>query len=94
MFDAGLTVESLRDCLAGLPPVELKGMALLRERHPHGQFFPPLSSCGQMGIPREVIAEAVTEIVAYTDRCRRAAQQLAKLTPIPLTTFSILEYGL
>ena len=93
MFDAGLTVESLRDCLAGLPPVELKGMALLRERRSHGQFFPPLEN-GQMGIPREVIAEAVTEIVAYTDRSRRAAQQLAKLTPIPLIAFSILEYGL
>jgi len=93
MFDAGLTVESLRDCLAGLPPVELKGMALLRERRPHGQFFPQLEG-GQMGIPRDTIAEAVTEIVGYTERCRRAAQQLAKLTPIPLTAFSILEYGI
>lgn len=93
MFDAGLTIESLRDCLAGLPPVELKGMVLLKERRPHGQFFPQLEG-GQIGIAREIIAEAVTEIVSYTERCRRAAQQLAKLTPIPLTTFSILEYGL
>lgn len=93
MFDAGLTVDSLRDCLAGLPPVELKGMALLRERRPNGQFFPQLES-GAQGIPRDVIAEAVTEIVGYTERCRRAAQQLVKLAPIPLTAFSILEYGL
>lgn len=93
MFDAGLTIESLRDCLAGLPPVELKGMALLKERRPHGQFFPQLTG-GQKGISREVITEAVTEIVGYTERCRRAAQQLAKLTPISLTAFSILEYGL
>jgi hypothetical protein len=98
MLDAGLTVESLRDCLAGLPPVELKGMALLRDakhlqRHPNRQFFPQIES-GQIGIPRETIAEAVTEIVSYTERCRRAAQQLAKLTPIPLTAFSILEYGI
>jgi hypothetical protein len=93
MFDAGLTIESLRDCLACLPPVELKGMALLKERRPHGQFFPQLEG-GQLGIPREIIAEAVTEIVGYTERCRWAAQQLAKLTPIPLTTFSLLEYGL
>jgi hypothetical protein len=87
------TQDSLRDCLAGLPPVELKGMALLRERRPDRQFFPQLES-EQLGIPRETIAEAVTEIVAYTERCRRAAQQLAKLTPIPLTAFSILEYGI
>ena len=93
MFDAGLTVESLRDCLVGLPPIELKGMALLRERRPNGQFFPQLDD-RQMGIPRETIAEAVTEIIDYTERCRRAAQQLMKLTPIPLTAFSILEYGL
>ena len=93
MFDAGLTVESLRDCLATLPPVELKGMALLRERRPHGQFFPHLQG-GQPGIPREVIAKAVTEIVGYTERCRRAAQQLATLAPIPVTAFSILEYGI
>lgn len=93
MFDAGLTVESLRDCLAGLPPVELKGMALLRERRPHGQFFPQLEG-GQMSIPRETLAEAVTEIVGYTERCRQAVQQLAKFTSIPLTAFSILEYGI
>lgn len=93
MFDAGLTVESLRDCLAGLPPVELKGMVLLRECRPNGQFFPQLTG-GQNGISREVIAQAVTEIIGYTERCRRTAQQLAKLTPIPLTAFSILEYGI
>ena len=93
MFDAGLTIESLRDCLAGLPPVELKGMALLKERRPNWQFFPQLTG-GQQDIPREVIAEAVTEIVGYTERSRRAAQQLAKLTPVPLTAFSILEYGI
>ena len=93
MHQVTLTVESLRGCLAGLPPVELKGMALLKERRPHGQFFPQLTG-GQNGIAREIIAEAVTEIVGYTERCRRAAQQLAKLTPIPLTAFSILEYGL
>jgi len=93
MFDAGLTADSLRDCLASLAPVELKGMTLLRERRPHGQFFPQFEGV-QSGIPRAVIAEAVTEIVGYTERCRRAAQQLAKLAPIPLTAFSILEYGL
>jgi hypothetical protein len=93
MFDAGLTVESLRDCLAGLPPVELKGMALLRERRPTGQFFPQMKGV-QPDNRREFIAEAVTEIVIYTERCRRSAQQLTTLAPIPLTAFSILEYGL
>lgn len=93
MFDAGLTVESLRDCLAGLPPVELKGMTLLRECRPTGQFFPQLTHRPD-GISREVLAEAVSEMVAYTQRCRQTAQQLTSLLPIPLTCFSILEYGL
>lgn len=93
MFDAGLTVDSLRDCLVSLPPVELKGMALLRECRPIRQFFPQLEG-GQLGVPRETIAEAVTEIVHYTERCQRAAQQLSKLTSSPLIAFSILEYGL
>lgn len=88
-----INLSELHSCLAGLPPVELKGMALLRERRATRQFFPQLEG-GQQGIPRETIAEAVTEIIDYTERCRRAAQQLAKLTPIPLTTIDILEFGL
>lgn len=86
MFEAGFSLEALQMCLAELPPVELKGMALLRERRPLGQFFPT-------GLPREVVADAVAEIVGYTQRCQRAAQQLSALTAIPLTTFAIVEYG-
>ena len=72
MHKVTLTIDSLRDCLAGLPPVELKGMALLRDakhpqRHPHGQFFPQLES-GQPSLSRAVITEAVAEIVGYTGR--------------------------
>jgi hypothetical protein len=98
MFNADLTADRLRDCLAALPTVELKGMALLRDAkrlpcHPNGQFFPPFE-IRQQRLPRDIIAEAVTEIVGYTERCRRATDQLATLTPIPLTAFSILEYGL
>lgn len=80
--------ETLRECLANVPPVELKGMALLRERPPAAGFFPPLD------MPRSVIAEAVTELVAYTQRSLHAAEQLTKLVPIPLRTISLLDYGL
>jgi hypothetical protein len=88
MFDISLTVERLRKCLENLPPAELKGIALLRERHPDAGFFPPLD------MPRTVIAEAVTELIAYTQRSQHAAAQIAKLAPIPLTTISLLEFGL
>ena len=87
MFEAEFSLETLRACLAHLPSVELKGMVLLRQHHPAGQFFPT-------GLPREVVAEAVAEIVGYTQCCQRAAQQLASLTAIPLTAFAIVEYGL
>jgi hypothetical protein len=81
-------LEVLNECLANVPPVELKGMALLRERPPGAGFFPPLD------MPRAVITEAVAELVAYTQQSQHAAAQLAKLAPIPLTTLSLLDYGL
>ncbi len=87
MFEAEFSLETLRACLVQLPPVELKGMVLLRQHHPAGQFFPT-------GLPREVVAEAVTEIVGYTQRCQRAVQQLSKLAAVPLAAFEIVEYGL
>jgi hypothetical protein len=88
MFSAHFAQDHLRDCLASLLPVELKGMALLRERHPAAGFFPPLD------MPRAVIAEAVTELVAYTQRSQHATAQVARLVPMPLTTISLLDYGL
>ena len=89
MFQADFSLEALRGCLADLAPVELKGMVLLRQHRPYlsSQLFPT-------GLPREAVAEAVTEIVSYTQRCQRAAQQLALLTAIPLAAFAIVEYGL
>ena len=87
MTTNGRTAETLRDCLLTIPAVELKGMALLRERRPSGGFFPT-------GISREPLIEAVTEIIAYTERSQRAADALANLTPIPLKTVAVLEYGL
>lgn len=87
MLEAEFSLLTLRACLVQLPPVELKGMVLLRQHHPAGQFFPT-------GLPRTVVAEAVAEIVGYTQRCQRTAQQLASLTAIPLTAFAVVEYGL
>lgn len=87
MFETGFSLEALRTCLAELQPVELKGMTLLRECRPLGRFLPT-------GLPREVIGEAVTEIVGYTQRCQRAVEQLSSLRAISLTTFAVVEYGL
>ena len=86
MFNSGMTVETLRDCLAATAPVDLLGMRLLK-------------ACPQPGLyptdlPRETLKEAVSEIVDYTGRCAAAARRLSHLAPIPLTTLPILEFGL
>ena len=79
-------VVDLRACLAGIAPFELKGMRLLREQ--------PHLVAGTLTVPRDQLVEAVTEIAAYTARCQYAAGQLAKLSPVPLRTVQLLEYGL
>ena len=89
MFDAGLTLTSLRDCLTQIEPLQLLGMELLKQysTHPQGQWFPA-------GIPRSQMVEAVTELVGYTRRCAYAAGQISQLTSVPLTSVLILEFGL
>lgn len=79
-------LDDLRHCFLSIAPVELKGMGLLREQ--------PHLITGAARLPRETLVEAVTELVAYTGRCSAAARQLANLTPIPLLTASVLEFGI
>ena len=89
MFDAGLTLTSLRDCLAHIEPVQLLGMELIKQHsaHPQGHWFPA-------GIPRKQVVEAVTELVGYTRRCAYAAEQIRQLTSVPLASVIIVEFGL
>lgn len=86
MSGVSCSQAELRDCLASLAPVELKGMGLLREQ--------PHLITGTARLPRETLVEAVTELVAYTGRCAAAARQLANLAPTPLLTASVLEFGI
>ena len=89
MFDAGLTLISLRDCLTKIEPVQLLGMELLKQHssNPQRQWFP-------VGIPRNQLVDAVTELVGYTRRCAYAAEQISQLTSVPLTSVIIVEFGL
>jgi hypothetical protein len=80
-----LTHDDLRACLADVAPVELLGMTLLRQGSP--QFLPS-------AVPRDVLREAVTELIGYTGRCTAAAQRLSNLMPIPLLNITIVEFGL
>jgi len=86
MSDTTLTLEDLRGCLASAESIELQGMRLLKER--------PHLMTASHPIPRHLVVEAVTEIVAYTERCTAAARQLANLSPIPLLTISVMEFDI
>lgn len=81
----GLTHDDLRACLSAVAPCELLGMTLLKQGSP--QLFP-------VDVPRDVLREAVTEIIAYTGRCAAAAHRLRDLSPVPLTTIVFAGYGL
>lgn len=91
MFNSGMTVESLRDCLAATAPVDLLGMRLLKQRLEQARPQPGLYPTD---LPRETLKAAVSEIVDYTGRCAAAARRLSHLAPIPLTTLACLEFGL
>lgn len=81
-----MTAGVLRDCLVAIAPVDLLGMRLLKAC-PQSGLYPT-------DIPRETLKDAVAEITDYTARCRATARHLSHLTPIPLTTIDILEFGL
>lgn len=85
MPNIGLTHNTLCAYLAAVAPCELLGMTLLKQGSP--RLFPA-------DVPRDVLREAVTEIVAYTGRCAAAARRLADLSPVPLTQIVIPEFGL
>lgn len=85
----GMTQTTLRQCLEDVPPLDLLGMQLLAERRTPGQLFPRLDD-----VSREVLGQAVEELVAYTDRCLNTCHRLAELAPIPLTCVAVPEFGL
>ena len=91
MFNSGMTVETLRDCLVAATPLDLLGMRLLQQCLEQAR---PLTGLYPTDLPRETLKSAVSEIVDYTGRCTAVARRLSHLAPIPLTTIEILEYGL
>jgi hypothetical protein len=69
---------TLLDCLAALPPIELKGLALMQQPNPD----------------RAALREAVTELITYTNACRQTAARLQNVPPVPLIAFTLAEWAL
>ncbi|MBN8593343.1 MAG: hypothetical protein J0M33_16420 [Anaerolineae bacterium] len=86
MDNVSFALNEFMSCLLSIPPLDLKGMELLAQQ--------PHLLGGFAQVPRPQLVEAVTEIVTYTGRCATAARSLANLTPIPLLSVSIREFGI
>ena len=86
MFDTGMTADELRTCLAATDPVDLLGMRLL-QTCPQPGLYPT-------DLPPETIKQAVSEIVDYTRRCNAVTRRLSHLAPVPVTSLTLLEFGL
>lgn len=83
----GMTSQQLVNILGGLEPMELKGLALVRECQPApGQWFPKA--------PLDKVIEATLEMADYAIAANRIANKLAQLKPVPVRTVSVLEFGL
>ena len=93
VYVTGMTVEALRDCLVATAPVDLLGMRLLEQSRPQSGLYPSVSIM-ETQFSREILTQAVSEIVDYTGRCTAVAGRLSHLAPIPLTTIEIFEFGL
>lgn len=86
IFDTGISLETLTDCLASIEPVDLVGMRLLKARPTPTGLFP-------QNVPRASIKEAVIELVQYTESCNATARRLSNLAPIPLIGIQMIEFG-
>lgn len=85
MFE-GITAESLANILLQVAPVELEGLALLRQHRPQpGEIFPRA--------PIAQIVPATLQLMAYAQESYKMAEKLSKLKAVPLVA-PVLEYGL
>jgi hypothetical protein len=84
---SGITSVELADCLGEIAPVQLKGVELLQQFRPHaGAWFPQL--------PPDVIAEATSQIIAYTKDCAAVVRKLQMLPAMTLATRHCAEFCL
>ncbi|MBN1121800.1 MAG: hypothetical protein JXJ17_12030 [Anaerolineae bacterium] len=84
---SGLSSTALKDILSSVEPVELKGVALLRQYTPTSSLIPTAATSDEL-------VEATIEIIDYTRACEASLRRLTGLRPIPVTGTSIEEYSL
>lgn len=79
-----MTAQKLTSILSQIEPVELKGLALLREGSPSRRCQPQSHQWFPAELSSRLLAEAATEMMDYMSGCERAIESLKKLPPVPL----------
>ncbi|MAU12428.1 MAG: hypothetical protein CL607_21570 [Anaerolineaceae bacterium] len=86
----GQPLRVLTEILNNLAPVELEGMRLLAQLRPDSPRLLP----SVIGIDRDTLRRATSEIIDYTGRCQRMRSRMIALNPVPLTGLTLPEFGL
>ena len=81
-----LTHTALAEIIGGIEPVELKGVALLRQSRPSLSFFPTPQHT-------EEVVQATLELIEYIRICEVSVHRLKSLGPIPVE-IAIEEFSL
>ncbi len=83
-----LSRADFQACIEGLQPVDLLGLALLRQCQPL-----PVGSWVPGNLPADQVAQATIQFIEYANRCRVAAEHLSACSPVPIA-LPIVEFGL
>ncbi len=83
-----LSRTDLQVCIEGLHPVDLLGLALVRQCQPL-----PAGSWVPGNLPPDQVAQATLQFIEYANRCKVAAEHLSACSPVPVA-LSIVEFGL
>ncbi len=87
LYASNHNVLTLVDCLGKVPPVELKGLELLRQLRPlTGDWFPQVSAA--------LLSEATVQLIDYTQACAAAIHKLQALPPITFRALPMMEFCL
>ena len=88
MLKLQIDTDKLCSTLSAVEAVQLKGLTLLQSQEHFVGLLPKPAD-----MPRDILRDAVLELIAYTDACAHAIQRLRDVPPVPLS-IPIVEWVL
>ncbi len=83
----GMTSLNLASSLGEIAPAQLDGLELLKQLRPlTGTWFPQVSP--------DILTNATTQFIEYTQACRATIRTLQNLPPATVTALPCLEFCL